>query len=535
VRALVKVSVIVPVYNPGKHFETCVTSLLGQSMPAGECELIFVDDGSTDGTAARLDALAAEHPHVVVEHIPNSGWPGRPRNLGMQLARGEFVYFVDNDDRLEPEALERLYAAALADEADIVIGKVVGHGKSVPRSVFVANAHDLDASTVPFGLLTPHKLFRRALLEEHGIRFPEGPRRLEDHFMVVPAFFHARRIAILADYPCYHWMTHEGRTNASFQAPEPADYFGSVRDVLGVVDEHTEPGELRDRLYMRWYSGKLLARVAGWMLSDDEGFRQTVLEEGGRLVERFPQRLDSRLSYVHGLRARLLRAGDRTGLERLSGVERAVRAGIRINKVRGDGTWLSLHLTGRLRLAGLGPLEFTHRDGGLAWVPPAPLEGVFGADALDVTGRLRDRGVVVLLKSLADGTEWVVPSEAKVRVPKAADGEPIVPKLKVHARIAPTIAAAGAPLPAGEYHVFMVVSLAGISAVSRVRRRNGEVFTVTATRLHRLEHPRPPRRPKAPPPPVPASVKVRRAALRAAHEVPGLLPALRGAWRRVAS
>ena len=62
--------------------------------------MIFVDDGSTDGTRRRLDALAAEHDHVRVEHIPNSGWPGRPRNVGLDLARGEFVYFVDNDDWL---------------------------------------------------------------------------------------------------------------------------------------------------------------------------------------------------------------------------------------------------------------------------------------------------------------------------------------------------------------------------------------------------------------------------------------------------
>ncbi len=79
-RAL-KISVIVPVYNPGRNIDECLDSLLGQTMPAAEHELIFVDDGSTDGTPARLAALAAEHPHVRVERIPNSGWPGRPRNV----------------------------------------------------------------------------------------------------------------------------------------------------------------------------------------------------------------------------------------------------------------------------------------------------------------------------------------------------------------------------------------------------------------------------------------------------------------------
>ena len=205
-RAMVNVSVIVPVFDPGERIDRCIESLLGQSMPAGEYEVVFVDDGSTDGTGERLAALAAEHPHVTTVRIPNSGWPGRPRNVGIDTARGEFVYFVDHDDWIGPEALERLYATAIADEADIVIGKVVGHNKAVPRSLFRENVHDLGLRAAPFNLLTPHKLFRRALLNEHGIRFPEGRRRLEDHMMVVPAYFKARRMAILADYPCYHWV-----------------------------------------------------------------------------------------------------------------------------------------------------------------------------------------------------------------------------------------------------------------------------------------------------------------------------------------
>ena len=204
------VSVIVPVYNPGAHIDDCIASLLAQTLPAGRLELIFVDDGSTDGTAERLDALAAAHPHVRVEHIPNSGWPGRPRNLGLDMARGEYVYFVDNDDWLEPDALARLEATARQDAADIVIGKVVGHGKRVPRELFRENLHAVPFDSAKLlGLLTPHKLFRRQLLDAHRIRFPEGRRRLEDHLFVVHAYFHAQGISVLADRPCYHWTLRD--------------------------------------------------------------------------------------------------------------------------------------------------------------------------------------------------------------------------------------------------------------------------------------------------------------------------------------
>ncbi len=215
---MAKVSVIVPVYNPGADIDPLIDSLLGQTMPAGERELVFVDDGSTDGTGARLDALASEHADVRVVHTPNSGWPGRPRNVGLDLAGGEFVFFADNDDWLERDALERLYAAATTHRADIVVGKVVGHGRGVPH-IFAADRHGLDARRAPLLLLTPHKLFRRALLEQHGIRFPEGRTRLEDRLFLVPAYFAAQTLVY---HGGYYGMS---RADARRRAGEMMDVF----------------------------------------------------------------------------------------------------------------------------------------------------------------------------------------------------------------------------------------------------------------------------------------------------------------------
>src|SRR5947209_4599417 len=97
------VSVVIPVWNPGPNLTRCIDSLLAQTMPVTEFEIVLVDDGSTDGTAERLDVLAGAHPgHVRVLHIPPSGWPGKPRNVGIEAARGEFVHLVDNDDTLPP-------------------------------------------------------------------------------------------------------------------------------------------------------------------------------------------------------------------------------------------------------------------------------------------------------------------------------------------------------------------------------------------------------------------------------------------------
>jgi len=496
---MVKVSVIVPVYDPGERLGACVDSLLAQTMPAGECELIFVDDGSTDGSAERLDALAAAHDHVHVRHIPNSGWPGRPRNLGLDIGRGEFVYFVDNDDWLDPEALERLYARALLDDADIVIGKVVGHGRRVPLDVFAANAHDLRAHDAPYGLLTPHKLFRRALLLESGVRFPEGHVRLEDHAMVVPAYFHARRIAVLADHPCYHWVRHgEGDANVSMRGADPYHYFDGVRGVLDLLERHTEPGDLRDRLAMRWYRGKLLQRVGGGMLLNPDAEQRSALFDAARAIalERFPERLDAALPYALRLRAALLRRGSLEGLCALAAFEDALAARSRVRSVRGDGTWLSLVMRGRLH-AGDSPALVLRRAGDrVLWEAPAALSAHLDPGELDVTGQLADRESHAFLRSLDDGTQWPLRARIRGRLHDGEDGP--APSIVAGVRVAPTIAAAGAPLPAGDYELRLGVSIAGFGARTRVRRGgDGEPFVITVTRALRLEHWAPPRRRRA--------------------------------------
>lgn len=106
-------SVIVPVYNAGPYLGPCVRSLLGQTRP--ELEVILVDDGSTDGSAALCDRYAAEDSRVRVIHQANAG-PGAARNRGLEAAAGDYLTFLDSDDFLDPETYAA--CAALLDRYD---------------------------------------------------------------------------------------------------------------------------------------------------------------------------------------------------------------------------------------------------------------------------------------------------------------------------------------------------------------------------------------------------------------------------------
>lgn len=106
------VSIIVPVYNIKEYLPACVESLRRQTHP--DIQILLVDDGATDGSGALCDRLAAEDRRITVIHKKNGGLSDA-RNAGIDQARGDWVLFVDGDDYLVPEAVERLLEFARPD------------------------------------------------------------------------------------------------------------------------------------------------------------------------------------------------------------------------------------------------------------------------------------------------------------------------------------------------------------------------------------------------------------------------------------
>lgn len=423
---MVKVSVVVAVHNTGEAIESCLRSVLGQSMPATDYEALFVDDGSTDGTGELLDKLASGHPQLKVLHTEGSGGPGRPRNLGIDRARGQYLYFLDHDDWLAPEALERLYAMAARNDADIVIGKLVGHGRAISVPLFRESrdrADILDDHLLT--LLTPHKLFRSELLS--GLRFPEGPAWLEDHRFVVPAYFRAQVISVLADYACCHWVKRETGRNLSARPFQPHDYYLALREVLDIVDAHTGEGEERDRLYASWYARKMLFMleqgrpVFGLPLRPVQ--YQTYREVRRLCLERFPVAVDRWLTPRLWQRSRALRSGSWLGLLRTLRAERRLGCESSLDRVAWDGDELVVSVSGEL--------SYPYDDTG-----DTVDSGV--GDRIELYARNRD-----------DNADFPLPTESGIQV----SGGRIA--FTCTARIDPWTAKLGSPLEPGTWDLFV--------------------------------------------------------------------------------
>ena len=204
---MLKVSVIVPVYNVAPYLRQCMDSLVGQTLR--DIEIICVDDGSTDGSGAMLDEYAARDRRVRVIHQANAG-AGPARNAGMALATGEYLFFCDPDDWCERKMLNSMYARASDVDADIVIcgrticdgvtGKAIGtrgfSGRiwALPRPF---SAEDVGDALFDF---SPHmpwdKIFRRSFVVREGLSFQSLPR-CNDVFFVDSALASAGRIALV--------------------------------------------------------------------------------------------------------------------------------------------------------------------------------------------------------------------------------------------------------------------------------------------------------------------------------------------------
>ena len=202
---MIKVTIAIPVYNDDQFIERCVDSILNQTLDQEFIEIICVNDGSTDKSAEILGNYAQNYNNIRVVHQENSGSPSGPRNKAIDLANGEYIYFVDADDYLGEEALERMYGVGEKYDCDIVVGKYKGINRNVPTAIFNRNPEYFTffGSNAMYSI-SAQKMFKVSLLRRENIRFLENTNIGEDQPFTAPAYICSNGIGIVKDYDCYY-------------------------------------------------------------------------------------------------------------------------------------------------------------------------------------------------------------------------------------------------------------------------------------------------------------------------------------------
>ncbi|MGA5895341.1 glycosyltransferase family 2 protein [Streptomyces venetus] len=266
-----RVSVIIPAYNSMPELTKCVTSVMEQTLGLDKIEIIAVDDGSTDGTGDELDRLAHTCAALRVVHQANSGGAGGPRNTGLDMANGDYVFFLDSDDYLGPDALRRMVAMADANLTDVVLGKMVSvGGRAVPTAVFSHNQPRTDIfSSHAYRTLGCWKLFRRSLIERLELRFPPY-RNCEDKPFTAAAFLNADGISVVADYDCYYSRNRENGNNLTLTAADLVHRMDGTRLCFETVARYLEPGPRRDRIMRRHVEWELCGPLRALLPKESE-------------------------------------------------------------------------------------------------------------------------------------------------------------------------------------------------------------------------------------------------------------------------
>ncbi|WP_411079012.1 glycosyltransferase family 2 protein [Streptomyces sp. cmx-18-6] len=261
------VSVIIGAYEAMPYLVRCLESVEAQTIGAGRMEIVAVDDGSTDGTGEYLERFAAGTaiPTRVVRQA-NSGGPSGPRNLGLKLARGRYVFFLDADDYFGEEALERLVAMADRAGTDVVLGKIVGVDRGAPKSMWKKTVEraDLYTSNIKF-TLSAQKLFRRELLVRLGMSFDEQLKTGEDALFTMEAYLRGGGVSVVADYTCYYLVGREDGNQATKRGSHTLR-FDSARALTGLIAAHVPPGPRRDALMVRPFVITLLPQFGPGLL-----------------------------------------------------------------------------------------------------------------------------------------------------------------------------------------------------------------------------------------------------------------------------
>ena len=232
------VSVVVPVYNTEKWLPDCLNSLTRQTYP--RFEVILVDDGSTDGSGKICDEFADSDWRTCVIHEENRGLSAA-RNAGVLAATGEYLMFLDSDDFIDADTVEKLALAASEGDADIVATGFVytysdreeSAASPYGKNICFGN-HDALAELVTGRIpnFAWGKLIKTELVRNH--LFPEG-KFFEDHYWTHLIFGDSELVLWLEAYP-FHYRQREGSISYTY-TPERLDMLDGWRARCGYLDD----------------------------------------------------------------------------------------------------------------------------------------------------------------------------------------------------------------------------------------------------------------------------------------------------------
>ena len=273
---MTKISIIVPFHNVEKYISKCLTSLMYQSLE--DIEIICVNDASTDESKKIVQNYIENDKRIILLNIENMSGQSYARNLGLEIASGEYVGFVDSDDWVELDMFEKMYEKAKADDTDITMCQAQLYDDKEQRfytddyyslkpledfkdSVFTPD--ETKNQILNINVVLWNKIYKREFLQETNVKFQNG-YIYEDLPFFFETYLKAQRINILWEAPYYY------RQNRSFSTMQNSDK--KVYDRIPMVER------TYNVLKQASFFAEKKAEIVSWII-DDIFHRYTLLED----------------------------------------------------------------------------------------------------------------------------------------------------------------------------------------------------------------------------------------------------------------
>ena len=231
------VSVVIPFYNAAVYLPRCLENLQNQTLK--EIEYLFVDDGSTDEGATFIEHCRNEQIKLI--RLPHNSGQSIARNRGIAAASGEYIGFIDADDKIDNAYFEQLYQTAVKNQADIAMAATVMYHGNKPAMMIPQQPKAEDftdkMSLLPHGAVWD-KIFKAELLQKHQLDF--FPQRIwEDSLFNLQALFYANKICTKPSV-AYHYYLNEGSSlnNRGKQKKKREDNLFIAKKMLEFAHAH---------------------------------------------------------------------------------------------------------------------------------------------------------------------------------------------------------------------------------------------------------------------------------------------------------
>jgi glycosyltransferase involved in cell wall biosynthesis len=260
------VSIIIPVFNAQKTIDETLASIKVEIVNSPEIswEVIAINDGSTDGSAEVLKSWQSQLP-LKTFTLGHTGGPASPRNLGIQEATSEFVFFLDSDDVLIRGGLLAAVEYAIANDSDVVLPRLASlDGRGVPRGMYSKNQPDVDLENSRiYWALNPMKLIRRSLLVENDIKFNAELSVGEDQPFSALAYLNAEKISVLSNPPAVGVRYTKSATNITLQVKPASAYFELLDTMAQIISNSKLNDEAKQFIWIRHWEIEI-ARELVW-------------------------------------------------------------------------------------------------------------------------------------------------------------------------------------------------------------------------------------------------------------------------------